>query len=56
MQHRSRRQGAKSWAEPGYGGSTAGTLLETALKQEAAYGDFLLEVVSTEVEAGRQRY
>ena len=29
-------------------------LLERASKQESAYGDFLLEVVSAEVEARRQ--
>jgi DNA replication protein DnaC len=32
------------------------TLLERAAKQEPAYADFLLDVVSTEVEARRQRY
>jgi DNA replication protein DnaC len=31
-------------------------LLERAAKQEPAYGEFLLEVVSAEVEARRQRY
>ena len=31
-------------------------LLQRASKQESAYGDFLLEVVSAEVEARRQRY
>lgn len=32
------------------------TLLESAAKKEPAYGDFLLEVMSTEAEARRQRY
>jgi DNA replication protein DnaC len=32
------------------------TLLERAAKQELAYADFLLEVVSAEVDARRQRY
>jgi len=32
------------------------TLLENASKQDPAYGIFLLEVVSTEVDARRQRY
>lgn len=32
------------------------TLLETAAKQEHAYADFLLEVMSTESDARRQRY
>ena len=31
-------------------------LLERASKQELAYGDFLLEVVSAEADARRQRY
>src|SRR3954467_11071566 len=32
------------------------TLLENAAKQDPAYGDFLLEVMSTEADARRQRY
>jgi DNA replication protein DnaC len=32
------------------------TLLESASKNESAYADFLLEVMSTEVDARRQRY
>ena len=32
------------------------TLLERAAKQEPAYADFLLDVVSAEIEARRQRY
>src|SRR4051794_5121314 len=32
------------------------TLLETAAKKESVYADFLLEVMSTEVDARRQRY
>jgi DNA replication protein DnaC len=32
------------------------TLLERAAKQEPSYGDFLLEVVTAEVDARRQRY
>lgn len=34
----------------------AEALLERAAKQEPAYADFLLEVVSTETEVRRQRY
>ena len=32
------------------------TLLESASKKEPAYGDFLLEVMSAEADARRQRY
>ena len=32
------------------------SLLEQAAKQEPSYGDFLLEVLTTEVDARRQRY
>ena len=32
------------------------SLLESASKNESAYADFLLEVMSTEVDARRQRY
>src|SRR5277367_6668980 len=32
------------------------TLLESASKKESSYGDFLLEVMSAEADARRQRY
>ena len=51
-----RLQGALSALGLGAVEARVETLLERAAKQEPAYADFLLEVVSAEVEARRQRY